>query len=460
MKPSLTLMAILFITVSASTRAQVAPAAKGPASPGGLLGPPVNGTLHYSLNYAQTTQFGSGQDGQQTSIVSGDAGYTNISKRLPFSMQYGGGYGWPWNGPSTAGNVFQHLSLTQGLVRRKSNFTASDNVSYSFQTPTVGFSGVPGTGGPITGSGTTTTSDQTILALNTRTLDNMTTVGFGQKLNYATSLNVGATFGQLYFIDNNGQNTNTLSANAGITRRLNRRNSASAQYSFSRFNYGANTSGASSTAQISFSQVNSAQISFSRQWNRHITTSASAGPQWVSSSNSAVVPSSTRFSANASANGTFRFGTASLTYSRGTTGGSGYTPGAESDVVMANFGRSFRFGKNLTVGVNGSYTRTASLIAAEFEFACTIDNVNYYICLAPLNYKPVTNAGFGGVQATRKLGRHFNAFASYSAIDQSSSLQTSVPNTPFSSNATILNGLNQVISFGIGYSPREWRFKK
>jgi hypothetical protein len=454
-------MAILFIfTVSASTRAQVAPAATRPASPGAPPGLPVNGTLYYDLRYAETTQFGGGQDGQQMSIVSGDASYANINKRLPFSMQYGGGYGWPWNGPPTAGNVFQHLSLTQGLVWRKSNFTASDNVSYTFETPTTGFSGVPGTGEPIAGSGTTTTSDQTILALNTRTINNTTTVGFGQKLNYATSLNVGGSYGQLYFIDNNGENTNTLSANAGITRRLNARNSASAQYSFSRFNYGTNTSGASSTTQVSYSQVNSAQISFSRQWNRHITTIASAGPQWVSSSNSAIVPSSTRFSANASASGTYRVGTASLMYSRGTTGGSGYMLGAESDVVMANFGRSFRFGKNLTVGVNGSYTHTTSLTTAEFEFACTTDNVTYSICLVPLNYKPVTDAGYGGVQATRKLGRHFNAFASYTAIDQSSNLQISVPNTPISSNATILNGLYQVISFGIGYSPREKHLKK
>jgi hypothetical protein len=39
-------------------------------------------------------------------------------------------------------------------------------------------------------------------------------------------------------------------------------------------------------------------------------------------------------------------------------------------------------------------------------------------------------------------------------------MQISVPNTPLSSNATILNGMYQVISFGIGYSPREKHLKK
>jgi membrane peptidoglycan carboxypeptidase len=64
------------------------------------------------------------------------------------------------------------------------------------------------------------------------------------------------------------------------------------------------------------------------------------------------------------------------------------------------------------------------------------------------------------VQATRKLGRYFNVFVNYTAIDQSSNLQTAVPNTPLSYNTNILNGLNQVMSFGIGYSPREMRFRK
>ena len=459
-------MAILLIfTVSASTRAQVAPAATGPASPVGRPGLPVNGTLHYDLRYAETTQFGGSQDGQQMSIVSGDASYANISKRLPFSMQYGGGYGWIWAGPPSAGNVFQHLSLSQGVAGRKWNLTAGDNVSYSFQTPTVGFSGVPGTGEPIGGSGTTSTPDQTVLALNTRTIDNMSTVGFGQRLNYAMSFNLSAAYGQMYFIDGNGENTNTLSANAGITRRLNARNSASAQYSFSRFDYGANTSGASSTAQISYSQVNSAQISFSRQWNRQITTSASAGPQWISSSNSALEPSSINFTANASVSDTFRAGTASLMYNHGAMGGSGFMVGAENDAVMANFGRSF--GKNLTVGVTGSYMRTSSLVAADaFGICYNANTATYYYCLAALGYTPVTNARDGGVQATRKLGRYFSAFASYTAIDQSTNLQineqitgggTTLSN---SANANILSGLYQVISFGIGYSPREKHLNK
>jgi hypothetical protein len=424
MKPSHTLLAII-LAANAATRAQVVPAAIGPASTGESSGLPVSGTLHYSVRYAQTAQFGGNQGGQQMSYATGDASYANTGKRLPFSMQYGGGYGRAWAGPPSAGNVFQHLSLSQGMVGRTWNLMVSDNVSYTFETPTTGFSGVPGTGEPIGGPGTTIPPDQTILTVNTRSVDNMTTLGFGHQLDSATTLNLGGSSGQMRYIDQNGQNIDTWMADTGVTRRLNARNSFSGQYSFSRFNYVSSIQVANA-AQISYSQANSVQFSLSRQWNPHLLTSASVGPQWISSSNSAIIPSSTRISVNASASETLRYGTASLIYSHGTSGGSGYMLGAESDIVMANFGRSI--GKNLTVGVTGSYMRTAGL-----------------------SNSGVTTGEYGGAQATRKLGRYFNVFASYTAVDQSSSL-LNAPN--------VLNTLSQTIGFGIGYSPREIRLKK
>ncbi|MGA2888174.1 MAG: hypothetical protein ABSE51_08990 [Terracidiphilus sp.] len=420
MKPSHTLLAILF-SASTATRAQVVPATPSPA------GPLVSGTLRYDMRYSQTAQFGGSQDGQQWSFSSGDASYSNTSERLPFSMQYGGGYGWAWAGPTSVGNVFQHLLLSQGIVGRKWNLMASDSVSYSFQAPTTGFSGIPGTGEPIGGSGPTVPPDQTILTQNTRTLNNTTNIGLGYKLNYAWSLNVGDQSEQLRYIDNNGQNTDIQIDDAGITRRLNARDSMSGQYSYSRYSYsGTGLTSPATTLSIAFSQVNTAQFSFNRQWNRQIKTSVFAGPQWVSSSNSTIVPSSTGVSASALVIDTLRFGSASLNYNHGTTSGSGYMSGAETDVASANFTREI--GRNLTVGLTGSYMRTAGLGNNE-----------------------VTNAMFGGAQGTRQLGRYFNLFANYTAIHQSSNFQNS---------ANVLSGIYQVIGFGIGYSPHEKYFRK
>jgi len=422
MKPGLTLMAMLLI-VSAAARAQQNPAAPGTAGSAGLS---VGGTLRYSLRYSDSANIGGSQGNQQQSFVSGDASYSGVSKSLPFSMQYGGGYGWTWPGSSGAGNIFQHLSLTQGLNWRRWSLNASDNVSYSFQTPTTGFNGVPGTGEPIGGSGSTTPTDQTILTVNTRTLDNSTTVGTGHRLDYATTLSFGGSVGEMIFIDGNGQNTNTVAANVGVSRRLDGRDSVSGGYSYSRFNYGQAAVSQTGLPQISYGQANSLQFSFSRQWTRKISSSGSIGPQWTSSSNSAIQPSSTRFSASASVQETFKVGSAGLTYSHGASGGAGLMQGSENDTLGANYSRGI--GKKWNVGITGSYMRTAGL-----------------------NGQGAVQGEYGGVQASRGLGRYFSIFANYTATNQSSGL-SNAPN--------VLNSLSQVIGFGISYSPREYRIKK
>jgi hypothetical protein len=68
-----------------------------------------------------------------------------------------------------------------------------------------------------------------------------------------------------------------------------------------------------------------------------------------------------------------------------------------------------------------------------------------------LNQAGVTNGEYGGVAATRQLGRYISVFANYTAIQQSSS-------SVLTANA--ISGLSQVIGFGIGYSPREIHFRK
>jgi hypothetical protein len=168
------------------------------------------------------------------------------------------------------------------------------------------------------------------------------------------------------------------------------------------------------------SQSNSVLFGFKREWSRQLNTNVSLGPQWIESSDSMIVPSSTGITANASVNYQLRFGSASLTYYRGTNSGAGYLLGAKIDSASANFSRDF--GSNLAIGFTGTYQRTAGL-----------------------QNNGVTNAKYGEAQATRRLGQYFIVFASYTTIDQSSS-------SPLPANA--LSGLTQVVGFGIGYSPR------
>jgi len=109
MKTTFKLLAFLF-TVSAAVAAQVVPEA---TSGRGL---PIRGTLHYDLRYSQSADFGSALGTSQTASVSGDVDYSNGKARLPFSLNYGGGYGWTLTGPSYATGFFQHVALSQGLI--------------------------------------------------------------------------------------------------------------------------------------------------------------------------------------------------------------------------------------------------------------------------------------------------------------------------------------------------------
>jgi hypothetical protein len=169
--------------------------------------------------------------------------------------------------------------------------------------------------------------------------------------------------------------------------------------------------------------ANTVLIGFQRQWNRRISTNASVGPEWIESPNSAVVPSSTRVSGNATVDDQLRFGSANLSYSHAASAGGGFLPGAEVDTISGGFGRELE--KKLTINLTGGYTRTSALGGEE-----GIDSK------------------FGAGTATMRLSQHFSAFANYTATDQSTS--SSLP-----SNA--LSGLWQMVSFGIGYTPREKR---
>jgi hypothetical protein len=413
MKTTLALLAFLF-TVATAAYAQTSPEATAGAA-----------VLNYSARYGQSAEFLPGSLGDsQNAILSGNLDYANGFKRRPFTLTFGGGYSWNIAGTSYGDGLFENLSISQGIVGRKWNFQVSDDISYTKEAPVTGFSGVPGTGEPISGSNS---SSQTILTLNTRSVNNTVNGEYEHNLNFATTFSVGGSSELLRYPDENGLDTNAQSANAGFTRRLNARNSLSGQYSFSYFSYPGNNP----TQPISGLKTSTALVGFRREWNRRITTNVSVGPEWINSSNSAVLPSSTTVAANASANGQFRFGSASLNYSRAISGGGGYLVGGEVDTVSASFSREFV--RKLSVNLSGGYTRNSGLAN---QGTSGLANQGEY------------DSKFGAAMTSLRLSRYFTAFASYTGTDQS---------TPSSSSSNTLSGLWQVVSFGIGYSPREKR---
>ncbi len=413
MKITLKLVAFL-IAVCGSASAQVVPAATGP---GGL---PVRGNLSYALRYSQTAQFGDGYN-LQTSSPSASLDFVNGKPRTPFNLNFSGGYSGTIAGPSYETGFFEHMLVAQGIVWRRWNVNFSDDVSYLPQAPTTGFSGIPGIGEPIGSPNPAPSSSQTILTLNTHVVNNVTTAGFEHTLNYATTVRAGGSYGLLRYPNGDGLDTTSVEANAGLTRRLNARNLLLANYTFSKYTYPGYT--------VAFTN-DAALLGYQRRWTRYISSSLSAGPQWVGSTVSSIIPSTLSAAASASIDYQRQFTSVGLSYNHGTNGGAGYMLGAQYDTVGANVSREFRL--NLTIGLTGGYQRTSSLNNAGTG-ATTITS-------------GAISGEYGGVEITRRIGRNMIVFASYTGIGQSS-------NSPVSAN--VLSQQVNGIGFGFGYSSPE-----
>lgn len=375
----------------------------------------VSGTLRYDLRYTQNAQFYGNDDVAQSAIASGEMVYASSSERRPFNLTYSGGEIWNISGHNGESGVFQHLAVSQDFLRRNWSFILNEDVSYMPQSPTTGFSGIPGVGNLPS----PTMPSQTILTRHTRSVYNTVSPSYTHSLNYATSLSLSGSYEILRYPDGNGLETNEFQVGPQITRRLNALNSIFAQYSYSRFSY----PGYSITME-----TQAAQFGGQRKWNRRFSTSASLGPEWVQGSNSMRIPSSAGLEANVGASYQARSTTATLGYSQGTTGGAGaiMSFGTRSYNAMAELTQQLE--KELSISATGGYMRTREL-----------------------ELNGVTNSEYVGVSATRKFGRYCNVFANYTITRQLSS-------SVLAANA--LHGVSQFVSFGIGYSPREIHFRR
>lgn len=412
------LLKIAVILLSASTlgRTQVVPTATGPS------GPPLGGHLQVTLRYAESVDTGTELGNWQTISPSGELSYTNGKERLPFLLTYTGGYTFTLTGPNYSTGQFQRMLISQGFTGRKWNVLASDNVSYLPQAPTLGFSGVPGTGESIGGSGSAPSTTQSVLTLNTHVVDNNAVVQVGYNESHALTFQFGGISNILRYPNNDGINTDSAAGNAGATWHLNGRNSVSGIYTYTEFgypDYGDNFS------------TDTGTIGFQHQWTRHFSTQIAAGPEWISSISAPVqsstgptttnvtTPSSLTVAASASASYQLRDSSMSVFYTRTTNGGGGYLFGGEVDSVTGFLSKNFH--KTLDIGLNVGYMRTS-----EFVSSAVID------------------ATYGGAEGTWRLGRHVDLFATYSALSQASG--AALP-------TNTISGILQVVTFGVGYSP-------
>lgn len=399
---------MLVLAAGAAAYAQVDPAAIG--GPGRL---PVSSNLQYAVRYSQNAYFSNYYPTEQTSTASGSLNYVNRSRRLPFHADYSGGYVWALSGPGYQTGLFQRLFLRQGFTTSRSKFEIRDDVSYVPESPSIGFSGVPGTGEPIGVPNPDPSTSQTILTVSTHSVDNIVGGSVEHLIGNATTVRADGSSEILRYMAGGALDGNTLQGDGRIERRLTARNSIYAGYTYSDFNY------PGLTASFDTSTV---MPGFRRKWTRNLTTEAGVGPEWVASTNSSVVPKTTNLSAAAQILYDKGPTLMSGSFIRGTNGGSGYLIGGEVDWFEGTF--SHTFGRNMTIGLSGGYERTLGLS----------------------NSDSGANASFGGAESTWRVGRNMIVFANYSATNQG--VVGTLP-------SSVANEMRQIIGFGFGFSPPE-----
>jgi hypothetical protein len=401
---------------------------------GGPNSPSLDGIVHYALSASEVIQLGyyGAGDVTHSTVLSGDVAYQAKSTVLPFNMLFAGGV-ILGNQSGQGTTYFMNASVSQGYVTRDWSFNISDSFSFLPQSPTTGLSGIAGVGdlGSTPVQGPAEGPAGGIFSTSGNRIANSLSGSVERQINRNTSISGSGGWTVLHFLDDNdGLDSAQVSGVVAINRRLDARSSVSLDAVYSTFAYSSNPAN-SGQPDIESRGIN---LSYQRVLSRTLSMSVSAGPQWISSSNSALVPS--RVNAAVSANLLYsrRFTSASVGYSHGVNAGSGVLPGALSDSVFASAARTF--GRKWVASVNAGYSRTTGLT-----------QLSNGSSLVPVN--EVYDTVFGGVQLTRAFSARFSGYMSYTAQSQTSNYAGGAPNA--------LNGTSSTFGVGLTYTPRSTR---
>jgi hypothetical protein len=429
LKSCVATIALLAATASVAC-AQAVPASTMSPSVGPGV-PSIDGLFHYSLGASEQFETGYGSGVSYSTAFSGSASYNSKSVVRPFSMIYAGGL---LLGNLYGNNVttYQNLAVSQGLVRGPWNFGISDSVSYLPQSPTTGLSGIAGVGDlgsqPISGPSSGPAGG--ILTNNATNISNALTGNVERRLTDLTSVSGSATWSILRYPDSDGLDNRQIVGEAGLNHRLDVRDTVSGNVSYSTLSYGAGID-----LSIQTLGVNGA---FQRVLSRNLAMSVSAGPLWITSSNTALVPSNLTYAADLGLTYTHRYISAGLNYTRGVEGGSGVQAGVLQDTVSASIGRTY--GRDWMTSLTADYSHASGLVK---DGAAVVSNANF------LYSGGTTNTLFGGAQVSRRLTDSLSAYASYNLQHQSIDSSLAFQNA--------FSGLTQTFGVGITFSPRSTR---
>ena len=432
-----TTISALLLTLGPMAYGQALPAAVA-AAPSDPFLPSLDGIVHYALTASELVQFGYYSPGTvgETTALSGNLSYQSKSTVHPFSLLFAGGLLLGNQPGQAAVSTYENLAVSQGLVTRTWIFNVSDSFSLLPESPITGPSGVPGVGdlgvvpieGPAYGPG------GGVFSLAGKQVANTVSGSAERQLDHATSISGSAGWSVLHFLNSNGSNgggslnDSQISGIVALNRRIDARSSASLNAVYSTISYTG-----SSIGLYPDIETRGLNVFYQRTLSRTLSASVSAGPQWVSSSNSLLIPSAINLAVSTSLSYVRRSIHGSVAYSRGVNAGSGVLAGALSDSVSGGVGRAY--GRNWVASLSAAYVRTSGLT----QFAIGPGS--------PAN--STFNTSSAGMQVSRRINNPLSAYASYSIQDQSYSNLLGAQN-PFS-------GTSQIIGVGITFTPRSTR---
>ncbi|ADV81421.1 hypothetical protein [Terriglobus saanensis] len=423
-KTLLTTLSLLTVLAAPRLYSQAAPTVIVPPIQAGpsLGAPQLGGTLNYSLGASETVLVGAnGNNGTTSSTnIIGTASLITASERHPTSLLYSGGYLFS-NTSGQPSGTFQNFGVSQVLATRKWTLVAADFVSYLPSSPTTGFSGVAGVGDigtiPVNPIGS-----QSVLSYYSTRITNTASGSAELKITGSTSVEASGSYTIQRFLSDIGIDNSQAMATVGMQHRIDARDSVGVNYVFSRFNYGASPLYNQGNLSFNSQGVNA---TFERALSKRFSMDLSAGPQWTSSSSvSGVIPARLSASVSAALNYRGERTQASLAYYQGVNAGSGVLLGATTDNV--GFVVQRQLDRNWSGSLSGNYAHTAGLLTSTLP-------------------QPGTDSFYGGVQVSRRLGRNFSSYLSYTAQTQNVS--------GVSSTLNAYNGVTHVIGVGITFAP-------
>ena len=421
---------LLVLLVGAGARgafSQALPAAEAAPISTGFSLPLTAGTLQYAVSASESLIWGyySNSGVASSANVTGDVAYISNSKRDPFSMILSGGHAFSTGGQPSFNYV--SLALSQVIAVGRWSFVLSDSVSYIPSTPAGGLSGVPGVGDlgvPPVQVGNDT--GQGVLTNYSSRVSNSASGSAQRQITSRTSASASGSYSILRFLNttNNsntqGLDSDSLSAQGGVSHQFNERNTMGGSYSYSNYTFVGNTFDL--PAYDFHSQT--ASLQFTHKFTRKLGMSAAAGPQWTTIQ-ATTSSSSLNLFADVSASYAGKFTHSALDYVHSTNGGYGASAGGLSDSVQFSAARIFA--RVWSGAVSSSYTHTASLPTpglTSYSFHTTV----------------------AGVQVSRAIARSLSTYASYTLEKQST-------HGSVVSAIDLFIGSSHVVGFGITYSP-------